>query len=54
MRKYVLTLGGIRSYLMNFRLLLPMHYYHAQSAEKGLACVIDVVPEHAEFLGGDR
>ena len=49
-RKYVLTPGGIRHYLTNFRLLLPMHYYHAQSAEKGLACVIDVTPEHAEFL----
>ena len=53
MRKYILTPGGIRSYLMNFRLLLPMHYYHAQSAEKGPACVIDVVPEHAEFLDSD-
>jgi len=49
-RKYVLTPGGIRNYLMNFRLLLPMNDYHAQSAEKGLACVIDVTPEHAEFL----
>ena len=48
--KYVLTPGGIRNYLTNFRLLLPMHYYHAQSAAKGLACVIDVTPEHAEFL----
>ena len=49
-RKYILTPGGIFSYLMNFRLLLPMHYYHAQSAEKGLACVIDVTPERADFL----
>ena len=49
-RKYVLTPGGLLSYLTNFRRLLPMHYYHAQSAEKGLACVIDVTPEHAEFL----
>ena len=49
-RKYVLTPGGLLNYLTNFRLLLPMHYYHAQSAEKGLACVIDVTPEHAEFL----
>ncbi len=49
-RKYVLTPGGIRSYLLNLRLLLPMHYYHAQSAAKGLACVIDVIPEQAESV----
>jgi hypothetical protein len=49
-RKYVLTPGGLRNYLTNLRLLRPMHDYHAQSAAKGLACVIDVVPEHAEFL----
>ncbi len=49
-RKYVLTPAGILNYLMNFRLLMPMHYYHAQSAAKGPACVIDVVPEQAEFL----
>ncbi len=48
--KYVLTPAGILNYLMNFRFLIPMHYYHAQSAAKGLACVIDVIPEHAEFL----
>src|SRR5512136_915760 len=47
-RKYILTPGGIRNYLTNLRLLLPMHYYHAQSAAKGLACVIDVIPEYAE------
>src|SRR5512143_1625806 len=41
-RKYFLTPGGIRNYLTNFRLLLPMHCYHAQSAEKGLPCVIAV------------
>jgi hypothetical protein len=52
--KYVLTPGGIRNYLMNLRLLLPMHDYHAQSAAKGPACVIDVIPEQAEILGGDR
>jgi general stress protein 26 len=38
----------------NLRLLLPMHYYHAQSAEKGLPCVIDVIPEQAVFLNNDR
>ena len=49
-RKYVLTPRGIRHYLMNLRLLMPMHYYHAQSNAKGLPCVIDVIPEQAEFL----
>jgi general stress protein 26 len=49
-RKYILTPRGIFHYLKNFRLLRPMHDYHAQSAAKGLACVIDVIPEQAEFL----
>ena len=53
-RKYILTPGGLRNYLTNFRLLQPMHYYHAQSAEKGRPCVIDLIPEHAEFLNNDR
>jgi hypothetical protein len=53
-RKYFLTPGGLRNYLTNLRLLLPMHYYHAQSAEKGLPCVIDVIPEQAVFLNNDR
>ena len=53
-RKYILTPGGLRNYLTNFRLLLPMHDYHAQSAEKGRPCVIDLIPEHAEFLNNDR
>ncbi len=48
--KYVLTPGGLRNYLTNLRLLRPMQDYHAQSAEKGLSCVIDVTPERAEFL----
>ena len=42
------------SYLTHFRLLLPMHDYHAQSAEKGQPCVIDLIPERAEFLNNDR
>jgi hypothetical protein len=49
-RKYILTPAGLRHYLLNFRLLRPMHAYHAQSAAKGLPCVIDVIPEQAEFL----
>ena len=53
-RKYILTPAGLLHYLINLRLLRPMHFYHAQSAEKGLACVIDVTTEHAEFLNDDR
>jgi len=53
-RKYFLTPGGIRNYLTHLRRILPMHYYHAQSAEKGMACVIDVTLEHAEFLNDDQ
>jgi hypothetical protein len=52
--KYILTPGGLRNYLTHFRLLLPMHYYHAQSAEKGRTCVIDLIPEHAEFLDNNQ
>lgn len=53
-RKYFLTPGGIRNALMHLGRLLPMHYYHAQSAEKGLPCVIDVIPEQAEFFNNDQ
>jgi hypothetical protein len=48
--KASLTPGGIRNNLANRSLLPLMHRYHAQSAEKGRACVIDVTPEGAEFL----
>jgi hypothetical protein len=50
-RKYMLTPSGLLHYATNFRLLQPMRDYHAQSKMKGSPCVIDVVPEHAEFLG---
>jgi general stress protein 26 len=53
-RKYFLTPGGLRNYLTHFRLLLPMHYYHAQSAAKGRPCIIDLIPEYAEFLNNDQ
>jgi general stress protein 26 len=49
-RKYVLTPGGILHYLAHLRLLRLMHFYHAQSAEKGQACIIEVTPEHVELL----
>ena len=53
-RKYVLTPGGIRHYLVHLRQLKLQHTYHAQSAEKGQACVIEVTPLHAEFLTDEQ
>ncbi len=49
-RKYILTPGGIRHYLAHRRQLKLQRTYHAQSAEKGQACVIEVTPLDAEFL----
>jgi len=48
--KYVLTPGGIRHYLAHLRQLKLQRIYHAQSAEKGQACVIEVTPLHVELL----
>ena len=53
-RKYLLTPGGIRNALTHIRQLPTMHNYHAQSAEKGQPCVIEVTPEQAEFLNYDQ
>jgi hypothetical protein len=53
-RKYVLTPGGIRHYLAHLRQLPLMHNYHTQAAEKGQACVIEVTPLGAEFLGDEK
>jgi hypothetical protein len=52
--KYVLTPGGIRHYLAHLRQLKLQHTYHAQAAEKGQACVIEVTPLHAEFLTAEQ
>jgi len=49
-RKYLLTPGGIGNYLAHLRQFPSMHQYHAQSAEKGRACVIEVIPQTAEWL----
>ncbi len=49
-----MTPGGIRNALTHIRQLPPMHNYHAQSAEKGQPCVIEVTPEQAEFLNYDQ
>jgi len=53
-RKYFLTPGGIRNGLSHIRQLPTMHNYHAQAAEKGQPCVIEVIPEQAEFLSEDQ
>lgn len=53
-RKYVLTPGGICHYLAHMRQLKLQHTYHAQSAGKGQACVIEVTPLHAEFLTAEQ
>ncbi len=53
-RKYFMTPGGIRNALAHMRQIPPMHTYHAQSAEKGQSCVIEVTPEQAEFLNDEK
>jgi hypothetical protein len=52
-RKYVLTPGGIRHYLAHVRQLKLQRIYHAQAAEKGQACVIEVTPLHVELLSAE-
>lgn len=53
-RKYILTFGEIRNLLTHIRLLILKHRYHAQSALKGQACIIDVIPEQIEFLNDEQ
>ena len=53
-RKYILTPGGVRNLLTHIRLLPLRYHYNIQSAEKGQACIIEVTPEHAEFLNNDQ
>jgi Pyridoxamine 5'-phosphate oxidase len=53
-RKYLLTPGGIRNTLAHFQQLPSMRTYHAQSAQKGRSCVIEVTPLEAEFLGDEQ
>jgi general stress protein 26 len=49
-RKYFLTTGGLRNTLAHWRQLPLMRRYYAQSAAKGKACVIEVVPKTAVIL----
>ena len=53
-RKYLLTPGGIRNALAHMRQLPLKRIYHAQAAEKGQPCVIEVTPEQAEFLNDEK
>ena len=48
--KYSLTPGGIRNNLMHLGQITLMNRYHAQSADKGVPCIIEVTPHQAEFL----
>ncbi len=48
--KYLLSPGGIRDTLAHLRQLGLQRRYRAQSAQKGRACVIEVIPEVVEIL----
>lgn len=50
-RRYMLTPGGLANLVAHARQLPLMRRYHAQSAAKGAAAVIEVTPEQAELLG---
>ncbi|SRR6266567_132723 len=53
-RKYPPSARRNPQCLTHIRLLLPMHNYHVQAAEKGQPCIIEVTPEQAEFLNSDQ
>ncbi len=50
--KYILTPGGLWSYLTHVHKLQLLHRYHVQDDEKGDACIIDVTPEQIAMLEG--
>lgn len=49
-RKYLLSLGGIGNTLAHLGKFWLQRRYRAQSAQKGRACVIEVIPEQVELL----
>ncbi|MDD5370165.1 MAG: pyridoxamine 5'-phosphate oxidase family protein [Anaerolineaceae bacterium] len=53
-RKYVLTPSGIINWLTHPRQLWMRRYYTAQSAQKGVAGVIEVTPELIELVTNHR
>ncbi len=52
-RKYLLSPGGIRNILNHLRQFWLHRHYRAQNAQKGRACVIEVIPEQVELLVSD-
>src|SRR5579859_2652266 len=53
-RKYLLTPGGIGNYVTHIWQFSAIHQYHAQAAEKGRPCVIEILPEQVEFLSDEK
>ena len=47
--KYFMNWAGSSHMVRNVHLVPVMHRYHA-SGQKGKACVIEVIPEHVEWL----
>ncbi len=45
-----LSPGGIGNDVAHIGQFPAMHQYHAQAAEKGRACIIEVIPQTAEWL----
>ena len=52
--KYILTPGGLWSYLTHVHLWRRLHQYHLQSDQKGDACIIDVTPKQVAVLEADN
>ena len=48
--KYVFSPAALLNQLLNLRLFQLVHRYRAQSANKGPSCVIDVTPQHVDFV----
>ncbi|HZO75795.1 MAG TPA: pyridoxamine 5'-phosphate oxidase family protein [Ktedonobacteraceae bacterium] len=51
--KYVFTPGAIRNVLTHLWLLPLRRAYHAQAAQQGQPCVIEVSPEQVELLNDE-
>lgn len=48
--KYVFSRGALLNQILNMRLFAVVRRYRRQSAAKGPGCVIDVTPQHIEFV----
>lgn len=51
--KDVFAPGAIRNVLTHLWLLPLRRAYHAQAAQRGQSCVIEVIPEQAELLNDE-